>query len=160
MTTEPVKVRQTLFDIFIVGARKGWNIASGTTVPNVLMAFVITHILNLTGILALIGKIFGPFMAIFGLPGEAVTLMLTSWLSMGGGCGMAAKFYADGIFTIEHLAIVFPSIFLMGAQVQYMGRALGTAGVKSHYYGVMIGLSVLNAFLSMLLMRFLITFAV
>jgi spore maturation protein SpmB len=157
MTSQPAKVKQTLLDIFIIGARKGWNIASTTTVPNVLMAFVITHILNLTGILALIGKIFGPFMALFGLPGEAVTLMLASWLSMGGGCGMAAKFYADGIFTVEHLAIAFPAIFLMGAQVQYMGRALGTAQVKSRYYGIMIALSVLNAFLSMLMMRFLIT---
>jgi spore maturation protein SpmB len=95
-------------------------------------------------------------MAIFGLPGEGITLLLASWLSMGGGCGMAAKFYTDGIFTVTHLAIAFPAIFLMGAQVQYLGRALGTAEVKSRYYGVMIGLSVLNAFLSMLMMRFLV----
>ena len=28
-------------DIFIDGAKKGWNIAINSTVPNVLMAFVI-----------------------------------------------------------------------------------------------------------------------
>lgn len=154
--SEPVKIKQTVLDIFVVGARKGWHVAINSMMPNVIMAFVVTHILNLTGILALIGKIFGPFMAIFGLPGEGITLLLASWLSMGGGCGMAAKFYTDGIFTVTHLAIAFPAIFLMGAQVQYLGRALGTAEVKSRYYGVMIGLSVLNAFLSMLMMRFLV----
>jgi spore maturation protein SpmB len=159
MASTPAKIKETPFDVFIGGARKGWTIASTTTVPNVIMAFIITQVLNLTGLLSLIGKIFGPFMAIFGLPGETATLMLASWLSMGGGCGMAAKFYADGIFTVQHLAIAFPSIFLMGAQVQYMGRALGTAEVKARYYGVMIALSIANAFISMWIMRMLLAFS-
>jgi spore maturation protein SpmB len=124
VTEQSAKIKQTPPDIFIVGARKGWNIASTTTIPNVVMAFVITQILILTGILKLIGDVFGPVMAIFGVPGEAAALLLASWLSMGGGCGMAAKFFADGIFTVEHLAITLPSIFLMGAQLQYLGRAL------------------------------------
>jgi spore maturation protein SpmB len=123
------------------------------------MAFIITQVLNLTGLLSFIGKIFEPFMAIFGLPGEAATIMLASWLSIGGGCGMAAKFYADGIFTAIHLAIAFPAIFLMGSQVQYIGRVLGTAEVKSRYYAVMVALSVFNAFLGMWIMRALVAFS-
>jgi spore maturation protein SpmB len=41
----------------------------------------------------------------------------------------------------------------MGAQVQYMGRCLGTAGVQSRYYPALFGISIFNAAIAMLVMR-------
>jgi len=38
-------------DIFVEGAKKGWVIATTSTVPNVLMAFVIIKALQITGTL-------------------------------------------------------------------------------------------------------------
>lgn len=148
-----VKIKKTVFDIFVDGARKGYNIGVSSIMPNVLMAFVLIQFLNVTGLLKLIGKIFNPVMAVFGLPGEAVTVLLGGWLSMGGGTGVAAKLYADGVLNVFHLTIMLPAIYLMGSQVQYLGRILGTGGVKSRYYLVMILFSILNAALSMLIMR-------
>jgi spore maturation protein SpmB len=52
------------------------------------------------------------------------------------------------------VTILLPAIFLMGAQVQYMGRCLGTAGVKSKYYPALFAISIVNAAISMLVMRF------
>ena len=56
----------------------------------------------------------------------------------------------------DHLAIVAPALFLMGSQVQYVGRLLGVVGTRAQHIPVMIGISVLNAFGAMLVMRVLI----
>ena len=71
-------------DIFVEGAKKGWVIATTSTVPNVLMAFVIIKALQITGALDLMGTVFSPIMAVFGLPGEAAAVLIGAWMSMGG----------------------------------------------------------------------------
>ncbi len=51
-----VKVSKPMVtDIFVEGAKKGWVIATTSTVPNVLMAFVIIKALQITGALDLMG---------------------------------------------------------------------------------------------------------
>ena len=45
--------KPSLMDIFVRGARKGWNIAIDNIIPNVLMAYVCIKILNVTGLLTL-----------------------------------------------------------------------------------------------------------
>ena len=52
-------------DIFIVGVRKGINIALLNLTPNVLMAFVFAHMLTLLGVMDFLGQHCGPFMALF-----------------------------------------------------------------------------------------------
>ena len=90
-------VSKNPFDVFVVGARKGWNIAINNMIPNVLMAFTIAEILRILGVMAFIGSIFGPIMGIFGLPGEAVTVLLTAWLSASAGIGIASSLLSQGI---------------------------------------------------------------
>ena len=69
MTTEtrPVQIKPNIFDIFIGGARKGWNLATQNLVPNILMAYVIAYILNILGVMDFLGYWLGPIMGIFGL---------------------------------------------------------------------------------------------
>ncbi|WP_026973287.1 YjiG family protein [Aliagarivorans marinus] len=143
-------------DIFVAGAKKGWIIASTSTVPNVLMAFVIIAALQLTGALELMGNVFSPVMAVFGLPGEAAAVLIGAWMSMGGAVGVAISLFDAGIMTGEHIAIMVPAIYLMGSQVQYLGRILGPIGTEGRYIPVMIVISVINAFASMLLMNIII----
>ncbi len=75
--------KMMITDVFVNGAFQGWNIATHSTIPNVLMAFVIIKMLNISGALDFIGTCLGPVMAIFGLPGEAAMILL-------GGCPWAA----------------------------------------------------------------------
>ena len=51
------------FDIFIVGLRKGLNIGLYSLLPNVLMAFVLTQILRLFGVMDFLGHTCGGIMA-------------------------------------------------------------------------------------------------
>ncbi len=148
--------KKTLADVFVDGARKGWNVGVTSILPNVLMAFALIQVLKVTGLLTLFGKIFGPVMAIFGLPGEAITVLMGAWLSMGGGVGVAASLYTGKVLTMTHVSILIPAIFLMGAQVQYMGRLLGTAAVQTRFYPMLFGISIMNALIAMLIMRFMV----
>ncbi len=143
-------------DVFVSGVKRGWGIATGSMLPNVLMAFVLIHFLKLTGILDLLGSLFGPVMKIFGLPGEALMVLLAAWLSMGGGVGVASSLLAAGALSLHDIAVLAPAMYLMGSQVQYIGRVLGVIGVPGKYIPVMVLISVINALLALLVMQILI----
>jgi|SRR5476649_1194461 len=147
------RVSSNPFDIFVVGARKGFNIAINNLMPNVVMAYVISEMLNLLGVMTLVGHIFAPLMGLLGLPGEAVTVLLTSWLSSSAGTGVAISLLAKGTLNVTQITILAPAIFLMGSQLQYMGRLLGVADVPKKYWPLLMLTSVLNAIISMILMR-------
>ena len=129
--------KEMITDVFVRGARQGWGIAIGSMIPNVLMAFVIIKALQITGLLKIIGVACGPLMAVFGLPGESATVLLAAWMSMGG----------------THLAVLTPAIYLMGSQLQYMGRLLGVVGISGKMIPVMMLLSILAAAVAMIIMR-------
>ena len=142
-----------IFDLFVIGARKGFTVATQNLLPNIMMAYTIAHILKIIGVMDLIGKIFGPAMAIFGLPGEAITVLLTAWLSASAGTGIAVNLWTNGIINDTHVTILLPAIFLMGSQLQYMGRLLGVADVPKKYWPLLMVTSILNACLSMFVIR-------
>ena len=145
--------KKTLPDIFVEGARKGWTVGVNSIVPNVLMAYVLIQVLRVSGVLDLLGNVFNPVMALFGLPGKAAVVLIGSWMSMAGGAGVAASLYTGNALDKTQITILMPAIFLMGAQVQYMGRCLGTAGINPRYYPVLFGISIFNAMIAMLVMR-------
>lgn len=142
------------FDIFINGVRKGLNIVLYSLLPNVLMAFVLTHILRLFGVLDFLGAHCGGVMAIFDLPGQAITVLLATWLSCGAGVGVAASLVTAGALNGHDITILAPAFILMASQIQYMGRLLGVADVPKKYWPVLMLNSVLMASISMIIMRF------
>lgn len=145
-------------DVFIIGAKKGFNIAIYNMIPNVLMAYVIAKMLTILGIMGFIGKAAGPVMGLFGLPGESITVLLTAWLSTSAGVGVAASLYDGGVLTNTYITILMPGIFLMCAQLQYMGRLLGVAGVPKKYWPLLCLTSILNAAIAMLIMKAIVSF--
>lgn len=154
MATNNSKVFIT--DVFVKGAINGWNLITHSTIPNVLMAFVIIKILNISGLLAIIGKVFSPIMMIFGLPGEAATVLIAGWMSIGGGVGVAAALIDQGSIGVRDIAILCPAIVLMGSQVQYMGRCLGVIGTSAKRIPILMGISIINALIAMLIMNFIV----
>ncbi|GAB2942425.1 YjiG family protein [Hafnia psychrotolerans] len=147
------KVSNNPFDIFVVGARKGFNIAINNLMPNVVMAYVIAEILNLLGVMNFIGHLFAPLMGLLGLPGEAVTVLLTAWLSSSAGTGVAISLLTKGTLDAAQITILAPAIFLMGSQLQYMGRLLGVADVPKKYWPLLMLTSILNSIIAMIVMR-------
>jgi spore maturation protein SpmB len=152
----PVKEKKMVTDIFVDGARKGWQIATSNTVPNVLMAFVVIYALQITGLMDFLGSVFAPAMALFGLPGEAAMVLFAAWMSMGGGVGVASSLFLTGKLTATNVAILAPAMYLMGSQLQFMGRLLGVTGTKGKYYPAMFAICVLNALIALWIMNLIV----
>ena len=95
-------------------------------------------------------------MAVFGLPGEAAPVLLAAWMSMGGGVGVAVALFGQGAIDGTHLAILTPAIYLMGSQLQYMGRLLGVVGIPGKMIPLMMALSIVAACVAMIIMRVLV----
>ena len=158
MTTEAKKVDRNIINLFIEGAKQGWSIAINSMLPNVLMAFVLIRILDITGILNFVGRVAGPIMAIWGLPGEGLVVLMASLMSIGGGVGVAASLALEGKLDATHLMVLAPAFMLMGSVVQYVGRCLGTADANRKYWGWVILISIFNALLGMWMMRLFLLF--
>lgn len=154
--SQPTNQNKLITDIFIDGARKGWNIAVTSTIPNVLMAFVIIYILNASGLLKLIGDYLGFIMLPLGLPGESIAVLMAAFLSWGGAAGVLVALVQEGVLNAHHVAILIPGMALVGSTVQYMGRILGVLGVPGKHYFVLFGICIINSYLAMLVMSFLI----
>ena len=141
------------FDIFIDGCRKGINLGLYNMVPNILMAFVLTQMLKLLGVLDWVGATCGPIMAIFDLPGASITALLATWLSCGAGVGVAAALAAEGHLNAHDITIMIPAFLLMASQIQYMGRLLGLTDCPKKYWPMLMVNSILMASLGMIIMR-------
>ena len=148
--------KKMITDVFVEGARKGWTIGTTSTVPNVMMAFIIIKALNVTGALTGLGNLFEPLMVLFGLPGEGAAVLMGAVMSMGGAVGIVMGLFSDGVLTGEHIAILAPAIYLMGSTIQYAGRILGVVGTRGSLYPIMFAICIFNAFGAMFVMRLLV----
>ena len=150
------KKDKNIIDLFIDGCRKGWDTGIRNMMPNVIMAFILIKALNVTGLLKFLGTVFAPVMALWGLPGESITVLVSALMSMGGAIGAAASLMSSGTMTAKDVTVVMPAIYLMGSLVQYLGRCLGTAEVDSKYYGIMVAIALANALMAMWVMKIIV----
>lgn len=153
---QSARPKETVMDKFVSGARRGFTVATVNMLPNVVMAFIIIQALNVSGLLPLIGRVFGPVMAVWGLPGEAITVLVSAFMSIGGGVGAAAGLVGTRHLSFTDVTILAPAIQLMGSLIQWVGRILGTAEVNSKYWPHCVILAIINAMLAMWVMRFLV----
>ena len=143
-------------DVFVKGARQGWDLATKSMLPNLVMAFVLIKALNVTGLLHYIGLVFEPMMSVFGLPGESAMILASSWLSVGGGLGVLIAFITEGVMSGEQVAIILLSMFIMGGQLQYMGRCLGVIGIKDKMLYVIMLIPIVMAIAALSFMSIIV----
>ena len=144
----PETAKKNILDLFIDGARNGFKIGTTILLPNVIMAFVIIRILDVTGLLHIIGVVCAPIMALWGLPGEAATVLVTAIMSI----------FTSNILDPAQLTILVPAIYLIGNPVQNVGRCLGISGVNTKHYVAIISICFINALLSIWAMRLILLF--
>lgn len=156
--TPATTANKNILDLFIEGARRGFTIGTTSLLPNVVMAFVIIRILEVTGLLKMIGIVCAPIMALWGLPGEAATVIITSLMSMGGSIGVAVSLYTNAHLDAAQVTMLVPAIYLMGNPVQNIGRCLGIANVNTKHYPAILAICVINALASIWAMRLIMMF--
>lgn len=150
--------KKTVLDMFIDGMRRGWTIATTNMLPNVVLAFILIRALQVSGLLDIIGKVFGPVMALWGMPGQAAMVLVASFMSMGGGVGVAASLFLSGTLSPADITALLPAIYIMGNPMQNVGRCLGTSEVHTRYFTVITLICIINSLLAMWVMKFLLAF--
>lgn len=143
-------------EVFVEGAKRGWDLATKSMLPNLVMAFVLIKVLTVSGLLNYVGMAFEPVMSLFGLPGESAMVLVSAWMSSGGAIGVLLAFLSDGVMTGEQAAVILPSIFIMGGQLQYMGRCLGVIGIKDQMLYVIMLIPIVMAFAVLAVMSIII----
>ena len=143
-------------EVFVEGAKRGWDLATKSMLPNLVMAFVLIKVLTVSGLLNYVGMAFEPIMSLFGLPGESAMVLVSALMSSGGAIGVLLAFLSDGSMTGEQAAVILPSIFIMGGQLQYMGRCLGVIGIKDQMLYVIMLIPIVMAFAVLAVMSIII----
>lgn len=157
MGSSDVQKRGNFVSIFITGAKKGIQIALNIVLPSILFGYFIAQILQLSGIMNVIGTVLQPVMGIFGLPGEAALPFVLGPISFGGSVSTAVMLCAEGLMSGTQAAIMIPYIYLTGSIPSFMGRVLDVAGVKEEYKKVIILIGFIMAILSLFVTRLVLS---
>ena len=132
------------------------------TIPAFLANRFPTRALSLRTVSAIVIVIFFAVYTASGLVagGKLFESAFAGVINIGGmsdyAVGVVITLFDQGILNGNHIAILAPAIYLMGSQVQYMGRTMGPIGTEGRYIPVMIAISVLNAFGAMFLMNIIL----
>ena len=145
-------MKESLSQTFVKGSAKGLHLAANSILPNIMLAYALVYVFQLSGLLDLISRMFAPVMKLAGLPGAAATVFFSALLSGTGAAGTACSLYITGALSARDCCVLFPSVVLMTGQVQYLGRVLDVIGVERKYKLPLMLINVLLGFFCMLAM--------
>ena len=92
-------------------------------------------------------------MSIFGLPGVAITCILTGFMNKGGGIATALSLLASGALSTEDVTVLtMPIMILRGFMQQYI-RIVVVGEVNQKHRKYIIAITVVMTFISIWLMR-------
>lgn len=140
-------------ELFLVGAKKGWNVAINTIMPAMVLGYVLVQALQVTGIMTVLANVAGPVMGIFGLPGEAITVIISAFFAKAAGAATALNLYLAGTITAAQATICVMPSMLMGTLVGHYARIVLVSGVNKKRTALMFGVALFDAAIGMLLMR-------
>ena len=157
MSTQQValKPQKSVIEIFRGGCKKGFYIGVEQILPAMILGYAIVRFLELTGVIPILGTVFGPVMRVFGLPGEAVVVLISAFFSKAAGAATAANLYAQGMINgVQATILIMPSM-LMGTLVGHYARIVLVANVNPNHRLLLLAVPIFDSIVGMLLMRLL-----
>ena len=151
------KPKKTAVEIFMGGAKKGFYIGVEQILPVMIMGYVIVQFLQLTGLVDILGNIFGPVMCIFGLPGESVVVLIAAFFAKAAGAATAANLFAQSLITAPQATILIMPCMLMGTLVGHYARIVLVANASTKYRMLLLAVPIFDAIVGMLIVRVLLT---
>lgn len=137
--------------------KKGFYIGVEQIVPAMVLGYIIIQFLQLTGLVEIIGMVFTPIMAIFGLPGESVIVLVSAFFAKAAGAATAANLYAAGTITAAQATILLIPSMLMGTLVGHFARIVLVTDTNPKHRGLLLAIPVIVSVVGMLLMRVVLT---
>ncbi len=149
--------KQSMIEIFINGAKKGWNVAINTIMPAMVLGYALVQAFKVTGALDVLGKIGGPVMSIFGLPGEAITVLISAFFAKAAGAATAFNLYQAGILTAAQATLCIMPSMLMGTLVGHYARIVLVTEANKKYTPLFFAIPIIDSIIGMLIMRVILT---
>jgi len=156
--TATIQPKRSLLEEFMFGAKNGFYLGVEKIIPAMIIAYVLITFLKITGLMALIGNVISPVMAIFGLPGEAIVALISAFFAKAAGAATAATLYADGTINAVQATILFPATITMGTLIPHFVRCVISSGANPKHHKIIIAVPIIDAVLSMFLTRMIISF--
>ncbi len=72
-----IAAKKNIIEIFMGGCKKGFYIGVEMILPAMILGYAIVQFLKLTGLVDIVGSVFGPVMGLFGLPGESIIVLIS-----------------------------------------------------------------------------------
>ena len=147
------KIKPSIVEEFVAGAKKGFYIGAEMIAPAMVLAYVLIQFLDITGLMVSVGKMLGPVMAVFGLPGEAIFALVAAFFAKAAGCATAATLYSKGIITAAQATILFPACVTMGTLIGHFVRIVIVSNANKKWHSLLICVPIVDAVVVMLLTR-------
>lgn len=151
------KPKRSIIEVFMTGAKKGYYIGVEQILPAMILGYVLVNFLQITGVVDILGKIFGPVMGVFGLPGESVIVFISAFFAKAAGAATAANMYMQGLITPAQATILIMPCMLMGTLVGHYARIVLVAGTNQKYRNLLLLVPIVNTVVGMLIMRLTLT---
>lgn len=148
-----IRPKKTIVEIFLAGCSSGFKIGVELIIPAMILGYTIVQFFQLTGLMNLLGGVFKPVMALFGLPGEGVVVLISAFFAKASGCATAAMMYANGTLTLAQATILFPACILMGTLVGHYARIVLVTKANRKWHGLLLAIPIIDAALSMIITR-------
>jgi spore maturation protein SpmB len=149
--------KKSVIEVFMGGAKKGFYIGIDQILPAMILGYVIVQFLQLTGLVDVLGKLFGPLMGLFGLPGEAVVVFVSAFFAKAAGAATAANLYMQGIINAAQATILIIPSMLMGTLVGHYARIVLVADTNPKYRTLLLFVPIFDTIIGMLLMRLILS---
>ena len=147
------KVKPSIIEEFVAGAKKGFYIGAEMIAPAMVLAYVLIQFLDITGLMQIVGKLLGPVMAIFGLPGEAIIALVAAFFAKAAGCATAATLYSKGIITAAQATILFPACVTMGTLIGHFVRIVIVSNANKKWHPLLLCIPLVDAAVVMIMTR-------
>ncbi len=150
-------MKPSIVDTFLKGCAKGFKVGIENITPAMILGYTLVYILQATGLMTFLGKVFSPVMGLFGLPGEAFAVLISAFFAKASGCATAATMYADGILTLGQASMLLPACILMGTLIGHYARIVLVAGTNKRWHSLLLVVPLFDAALSLVIMRVILT---
>ena len=95
-------------------------------------------------------------MAVFGLPGDAIVVLISAFFAKASGCATAALLVSNDVITLAQATILFPACILMGTLIGHYVRNVIVTGANKKWHPLLLMIPLIDAAFAMFVTRIIL----
>lgn len=151
-----VEQKKSIIETFLACCKKGFYTGVEQIIPAMILGYALVQVLKLTGIMDILATICQPVMAIFGLPGDAIVVLISAFFAKASGCATAALLVSNDVITLAQATILFPACILMGTLIGHYVRIVIVTGANKKWHPLLLMSPLIDAAFAMFVTRIIL----